>query len=86
MTSVLPSAEQRTKKKPRHQGVRLTNGGTNHWKCAATVALVPCVASLALALALTRDQRKVASEINAKTLKAAAAIKISPRLPLRVRN
>jgi hypothetical protein len=54
-------------------------------KCAATVALV-FVASLALAPALTRDQHKLASEINAKTLKAAAAIKISPRLPNRVRD
>jgi hypothetical protein len=56
------------------------------WKCAATVALVFFVASLALAPALTRDQRKLASEINAKTLKAAAAIRVSPRPPLRVPN
>ena len=54
------------------------------WKCAATVALVFFVASLTLALALTRDQKT--SEINAKTLKAAAAIKISRRQPLRVQN
>ena len=58
----------------------------SEWKCAATVALVFFVASLTLAPALTRDQKKLASEINAKTLKAAAAIKISPRLPLRVQN
>jgi hypothetical protein len=55
-------------------------------KCAATVALVFFVASLALAPALTRDQHKLASEINAKTLKAAAAIKISPRLTLRAQD
>jgi hypothetical protein len=55
-------------------------------KCAATVALVLFVASLALAPALTRDQHRLASEINGKTLEAAAAIKISPRLPLRVRD
>ena len=56
--------------------------------CAATVALVFFVASLALAPAFTRarDQKKLASEINPKTLKAAAALKISPRLPLRVPN
>jgi hypothetical protein len=53
-------------------------------KCAATVTLVFFVASLALAPALTRDQQKLASEINMKTLKAAAAIKISPKLPNRV--
>ena len=55
-------------------------------KCAATVALIFFIASLALAPALTRDQQKLASEINAKTLKAADAIKISPRLPNRVRD
>ncbi len=58
------------------------------WRCAAAVALVFFLASLALAPALTRarDQKKLASEINAKTLKAAAALKTSPRLPLRVSN
>ena len=58
----------------------------SEWKCAATVALVFFVASLALAPALTRDQKSLASEINTKTLKAAAAIKTSPRLPLRVQD
>ena len=58
----------------------------SEWKCAATVALVFFVVSLALAPALTRDQQKLASEINAKTLKAAAAIKNSPRLTLRVQD
>jgi hypothetical protein len=58
----------------------------SEWKCAATVALVFFVGSLALAPALTRDQTKLASEINAKTLKAAAAIQISTNLPLRVQN
>ena len=57
----------------------------SEWRCAATVALFFFVASLALAPALTRarDQNKLASEINAKTLKAAAAIQKYPRLPLR---
>ena len=55
-------------------------GNPSEWKCAATVALVFFVASLALAPALTPDQKKLAAEINTKTLKAAAAIKISPRL------
>jgi hypothetical protein len=50
------------------------------WKYAVTVALVFFVASLVLVPALTRDQRKFASEINAKTLKAAAVIRTSPRL------
>ena len=58
----------------------------SEWKCAATVALVFFVVSLALAPALTRDQKSLASEINTKTLKAAAAIKTSPRLPLRIRD
>ena len=61
-------------------------GNPSEWKSAATVALVFFFASLALAPALTRDQHKLASEINAKTLKAADAIKISPRLPNRVRD
>ena len=58
----------------------------SEWKCAATLALVFFVASLALAPALTADQKKLASEINAKTLKAAAPIKNSPRLTLRVKH
>ena len=59
-------------------------GKPSDWKFAATIALVFFVASLAAAPALTRDQHKLASEINAKTLKAAAAIQMSPRLPRRV--
>jgi len=45
------------------------------WKCAVKVALVLFVVSLALAPALAPDQKKLAAEINNKTLKAAAAIK-----------
>ena len=52
------------------------------WKCAATMALVLFVASLAAAPALTRDRNNLAAEINSKTLKAAAALKTSPRLAL----
>ena len=48
-------------------------------KSAAAVALVFFVGSIALAPALTRDQKKLAAEINHKTLKAAAAIKSSTR-------
>ena len=48
-------------------------------KYAATIACILFVASFAIAPALTRDQRKCAAEINAKTLKAAAAIKSSPK-------
>ena len=61
-------------------------GNPSDWKCAATVALVFFVGSIALAPALTRDQKKLAAEINNKTLKAAAAIKTSPRLPRRVHD
>ena len=61
-------------------------GNPSEWKSAATVALVFFVASIALAPALTPDQKKLAAEINSKTLKAAAAIKISPRLPNRIRD
>ena len=56
------------------------------WKSAVSLALAVFVASLALAPALARDQKKFAAEINNKTLKAAAAIKSSTRLPLRVQN
>ena len=58
----------------------------SEWKCAATVALVLFVASLALAPALTTDQKKLAAEINTRTLNAAAAIKNPPRLTLRVND
>jgi len=51
-------------------------------KYAATIAFILFVASLAIAPALTRDHRKFAAEINAKTLKAAAAIKTSPKASL----
>ncbi len=54
-------------------------GNPTEWKCAATVALVFFFASLALAPALTPDQKRLAAEINSKTLKAAAAIKTSTR-------
>jgi hypothetical protein len=56
------------------------------WKSAVSLALAVFVASLALAPALARDQKKFAAEINNKTLKAAAAIKSTTRLPLRVPN
>ena len=58
----------------------------SEWKCAVTVALIFFVASLALAPALTRDQKNLASEINTKTLKAAAAIQMSPRPSFPVQN
>jgi hypothetical protein len=54
-------------------------GNPSEWKCAAAVAFVFFFASLALAPALTADQKTLAAEINSKTLKAAAAIKTSPR-------
>ena len=49
------------------------------WKSAVKVALALFVASLALAPALTPDHRKLAAEINTKTLRAAAAVKSSTR-------
>ena len=55
-------------------------------KSAAAVALVFFVGSIALAPALTRDQKKLAAEINHKTLKAAATIKTPPEFPLRVKH
>jgi len=58
----------------------------SEWRCAATVALIFFVGSMALAPALTRDQKKLAAEINTKTLKAAAAIQTSPRLTRRVKH
>ena len=58
----------------------------SEWKCAATVALVFFVGSIALAPALTRDQKQLAAEINTKTLKAAAATKTTPRRTSRVKH
>ena len=58
----------------------------SEWKCAATVAFIFFVGSLALAPVLMRDQKQLAAEINSKTLNAAAAIKTSPRVSLRVRH
>ena len=55
-------------------------------KSAASVALIFFVASLAAAPVLTPDHRKLASEINTKTLKAAAAIKTFPKFSLRVKH
>ena len=49
------------------------------WKSAVGLASALFVASLALAPALAVDHKKFAAEINTKTLKAAAAVKISPR-------
>ena len=67
-------------------GVLQVLSNPSEWKCAATVALVFFVGSIALAPALTRDQKKLAAEINTKTLKAAAAIQTSPRLTRRVKH
>ena len=61
-------------------------GNPSDWKFAATIALVFFVGSIALAPALTRDQKKLAAEINTKTLTAAAAIKPSPRLTRRIKH
>jgi len=56
------------------------------WRSAVGLASALFVASLALAPALAVDHKKFAAEINTKTLKAAAAVKISPRLPRRARH
>ena len=52
------------------------------WKSAVSLASALFVASLALAPAPAVDHKKFAAEINTKTLRAAAAVKISPRLSL----
>ena len=54
------------------------------WKSAFGLATALFVASLAPAPAV--DHKKFAAEINTKTLRAAAAVKTSPRLSLRVRH
>jgi hypothetical protein len=59
----------------RHTFIRRILGNPSELKCAATVALVFFVASLAAAPPLAPDHRKLATEINHQTLKAAAAIK-----------
>ena len=56
------------------------------WKSAFSLATALFVASLALAPALGVDHKKLATEINTKTLRAAAAVAILPRQPLRVRH
>ena len=53
------------------------------WKSAVALACSLFVASLALAPALAVDHKKFAAEINTKTLRAAAAVTIPPRRPLR---
>ena len=56
------------------------------WKSAFGLASALFVASLALAPLPAVDHKKFATEINTKTLRAAAAVTIPPRGPLRVRH
>ena len=56
------------------------------WKSALGLASALFVASLALAPLPAVDHKKFAAEINTKTLRAAAAVTISPRRPLRARH
>lgn len=70
------------------------------WKSGLGLTLALCVASLVIGIAFAPMQRKhkgllsdtpdysllSVQEINGQTLKAAAAIKISPRVALRVPN
>jgi hypothetical protein len=72
---------QTCRRRPLFSGAGLLQVFRNpsEWKCAVTVPLVLFLASLALAPALTTDQRTLAAEINSKTLKAAAAIKTAAR-------
>ncbi len=61
-------------------------GNPRELRSAAIVASIFFVASLAAAPVLTRDENKLAAEINGKTLKAAATIKAPSRFPLRGKN
>ena len=56
------------------------------WKSAVGLATALFLASLALAPGPAVDHKKFAAAINTKTLKAAAAVTIPPRRPLRVRH
>jgi hypothetical protein len=56
------------------------------WKSAFGLATALFVASLALVPAPAMDHKKFAAEINTKTLRAAAAVTIAPKRPLRVRH
>jgi len=56
------------------------------WKSAVSLASALFVASLALAHGPAVDHKKFAAEINTKTLRAAAAVTITPKRPLRVRH
>ena len=80
------STSERRSKGSLWAGLLQVLGNRYERKSAATVALVFFVGSIALAPALTRDQKKLAAEINHKTLKAAATIKTPPEFPLRVKH
>ena len=56
------------------------------WKSSCGLASALFVASLALAPMPAMDHKKFATEINTKTLRAAAAVTIPPRWPLHVRH
>jgi hypothetical protein len=70
----------------REAGQAESLGNPYEWKSAFGLATALFVASLALAPAPAMDHKKFAAEINTKTLRAAAAVTISPRRPLRVRH
>ena len=56
------------------------------WKSAVGLASALFLASLALAPGPAVDHKKFAAEINTKTLRAAAAVNISPRLTRRIKH
>ena len=78
-----PSGAPEGREKPGHVEVLRD---PYEWKSAVGLATALFVASLALAPAPAVDHKKFAAEINTKTLRAAAAVTISPRRPLRVRH
>jgi len=78
-----PSGAREDRKKPEQVKVLRE---PYEWKSAFGLATALFVASLALAPAPAMDHKKFAAEINTKTLRAAAAVTIAPKRPLRVRH
>ena len=81
-TAHAPSAREDRTEAGQAEGMR----DPYEWKSAFGLATALFVASLALAPALAVDHKKFAAEVNTKTLRAAAAVTILPRRPLRVRH
>jgi hypothetical protein len=79
--SPVPRAARESEASERGDGARMLEVMCDpyEWKSAVRFALVIFVGFIALAPALTPDQKTLAAKINHQTLKAAAAIKSSTK-------